>query len=100
MVSLRVLPLTLCFGRCLLLIVLTSVALLVSLHAQDGSSALNGVVEDVTGARVAAARVTVANPENGFRRQAATDATGNFSFAMLPPGRYTVSATAPGMEIV
>jgi hypothetical protein len=100
MVCRRVLLLTLCFGRCLLLIVLASVALLVSLHAQDGSSALNGVVEDVTGARVAAARVTIANPENGFRRQAATDATGNFSFAMLPPGHYTVSATAPGMEIV
>ena len=55
--------------------------------AQDGSSALNGVVEDVTGARVASAAVTIANPENGFHREVVADAVGNFSFGMLPPGR-------------
>src|SRR5271169_2083986 len=65
--------------------------------AQDGSSALNGVVEDITGARVVSAAVTVANPENGFHREAVADAAGNFSFGMLPPGRYVVSAWAEGM---
>ncbi len=65
--------------------------------AQDGSSALNGVVEDITGARVASAAVTVANPENGFHREAVADAAGNFSFGMLLPGRYVVSAWAEGM---
>src|SRR5271166_4056663 len=65
--------------------------------AQDGSSALNGVVEDITGARVASAAVTVANPENGFHREAVADAAGNFSFGMLLPGHYVVSAWATGM---
>src|SRR5271166_6424326 len=65
--------------------------------AQDGSSALNGVVEDITGARVASAAVAVANPENGFHREAVADAAGNFSFGMLLPGRYVVSAWAKGM---
>src|SRR5271166_3233828 len=65
--------------------------------AQDGSSALNGVVEDLTGARVASAAVAVANPENGFHREAVADAAGNFSFGMLLPGRYVVSAWAKGM---
>jgi hypothetical protein len=59
--------------------------------AQDGSSALNGVVEDITGARVASAAVTVANPENGFHREVVADASGNFSFSMLLPGHYIVS---------
>ncbi len=65
--------------------------------AQDGSSALNGVVEDITGARVASAAVAVANPENGFHRESVADAAGNFSFGMLLPGRYIVSAWAKGM---
>jgi hypothetical protein len=64
---------------------------------QDGSSALNGVVEDLTGARVASAAVTIANPENGFHREAVADAVGNFSFGMLLPGRYIVSAWAQGL---
>ncbi len=65
--------------------------------AQDGSSALNGIVEDITGARVPAAAVVVANPENGFHRESVADGTGNFSFGMLLPGRYIVSAWAKGM---
>ena len=67
------------------------------LLAQDGSTTLNGVVEDVTGARIASAAVTVANPENGLHRELAADAAGNFSFGMLLPGRYVVSAWAKGM---
>jgi hypothetical protein len=67
------------------------------LKGQDGSTALQGFVEDVSGARVAAARVVVSNPDNGFRREVVSDATGNFDFGMLTPGHYVVSATASGM---
>src|SRR5208283_5023972 len=67
------------------------------IFAQDGSSALSGVVEDITGARVASAAVAVANPENGFHREAVADTAGNFSFGMLLPGRYIVSAWTTGM---
>jgi len=67
------------------------------IFAQDGSSALGGVVEDITGARVASAAVAVANPENGFHREAVADTAGNFSFGMLLPGRYIVSAWTTGM---
>ncbi len=65
--------------------------------AQDGSSALSGVVEDITGARVASAAVSVVNPENGLHREALADAAGTFSFGMLLPGRYVVIAWAKGM---
>ena len=68
-----------------------------ALLAQDGSSSLQGLVEDATGARVAAAQVTVVDPAKGLRLEAMSDAQGQFNFSMLPPGRYDVSASAPGM---
>jgi Carboxypeptidase regulatory-like domain len=76
---------------------LTLFFLPVRVTAQDGSSGLSGVVEDITGARVASAVVTVANPENGFHREVVADHSGNFSFSMLLPGRYIVSAWAKAM---
>ncbi len=76
---------------------LTLFFLPVRMAAQDGSSALSGVVEDLTGARVASAAVTVADPENGFHREVVADSSGNFSFSMLMPGHYIVSAWAKGM---
>jgi len=65
--------------------------------AQDGSASLQGVVEDITGARIAGARITVVDPARGFRLEAVTDGQGQFIFGMLSPGRYDVSASAPGM---
>src|SRR5271165_6179156 len=70
----------------------------VSVSAQDGSAAMRGVVEDVTGARIPAALVIVTNPDNGFQRAVFTDAEGNFSFGMMMPGRYDVKAAALNMQ--
>src|SRR5271167_856951 len=77
------------FG-CLLFLTLAS-------RAQDGSTSLQGVIEDASGARIASAAIAVADPSRGFHMQAVTDAQGTFNFAMLPPGRYDVTASAPGM---
>jgi hypothetical protein len=65
--------------------------------AQAGSTSLQGVVEDISGARIPAAVITVVDPAKGFRLDAAADAQGQFIFGMLAPGRYDVSASAPGM---
>ena len=67
-------------------------------NAQDGSAALRGVVEDTSGARIPAALVIVSSPDTGFQRAVFTDAEGNFSFGMLTPGRYDVSAAAMSMQ--
>jgi len=67
------------------------------LAAQDGSTSLQGIVEDASGARIASAAITVSNSSRGLRLQTSTDAQGTFNFGMLPPGRYDVSASAPGM---
>ena len=65
--------------------------------AQDGSTSLQGIIEDATGARIPAAGITVTDVSRGVRLQTVTDSQGAFNFAILPPGRYDVSASAPGM---
>ncbi len=78
---------------------LAALVLLLTLpaHSQDGSTALEGLVEDLSGARIAGAAVSLLNPDNGFRSAATTDGEGRFRFAMLAPGLYTVTASAAGM---
>ncbi len=66
-------------------------------RAQDGSTSLQGVIEDASGARIVSAAISVTDSSRGFHMQAVTDAQGMFNFGMLPPGRYDVSASAPGM---
>ena len=67
------------------------------LLAQDGSTSLQGIIEDASGARIASAAIVVSDPSRGFRLESTTDAQGAFNFGMLPPGRYDVTASAPGM---
>jgi hypothetical protein len=83
-----------------LIVSLAALALVLSLpaRAQDGNSALQGLVEDLSGARIVGAEVTLTNPDNGFQSLAKTDGEGRFRFAMLAPGRYTVAVSAPGMS--
>ena len=63
--------------------------------AQQSSATLRGRVTDEFGGLIVGATVTVAD-QNGVEKSATTDAEGNYSFPSLPPGRYTLHATAPG----
>ncbi len=76
---------------------LFALILALPLPAQDGSTSLQGIIEDATGARIASAAVVVTDASRGIRLQGATDAQGSFNFGILPPGRYDVTASAPGM---
>jgi hypothetical protein len=67
------------------------------LAAQDGSTSLQGIIEDASGARIPSAAITISDPSRGFRMHAVTNTQGTFNFGMLPPGRYDVTASAPGM---
>jgi hypothetical protein len=62
------------------------------------SGDLTGTVTDPSGAAIANATVTVAQPERGFQRTAATDETGTFRFTGLPPANYEVSISASNFE--
>ena len=69
------------------------------MQAQNISTAqLNGSVHDQTGAAIPNASITIANAANGSSRTATSDGQGNFQILQLPPGTYTVTATAPGFN--
>src|SRR2546425_1783022 len=63
--------------------------------AQQSSGTLRGRVTDEFGGLIVGTTVTVGD-QNGVEKSATTDAEGNYSFPSLPPGRYTLHATAPG----
>ena len=66
-------------------------------EAQQSSGTLRGQVADEFGGLIVGATVTVAD-QNGVEKQATTDAEGNYAFPSLPPGRYTLTAIAPGFD--
>ncbi len=61
-----------------------------------GSSSLDGVVTDPSGAVVPGATVEIHNPVSQFDRSTTTDNAGRFSFANIPFNRYHLSVTATG----
>jgi hypothetical protein len=64
--------------------------------AQIPNGALVGTVADVTGSRVAGAKVTVEGLDAIFSRSMSSNPAGEFRVAGLAPGRYRVSVEAPG----
>jgi len=72
-------------------------ALTATLHAQSASGTLLGVVQDASGARVPAAKVSL-QPASGAagKRTAECDSHGGFRVDKVLPGDYQVTITAPG----
>ena len=62
------------------------------------SAGLKGVITDSSGAVVPAAEIVVTNLDNGARRQAVTNDTGDYDIPLLPPGRYTIVGRKPGFK--
>ena len=69
-------------------------ALLIGLPLFAQTSGLHGKVTDASGALVPGASVTVTG-QVGFIRTALAGNDGGYAFADLPPGSYTVQASAP-----
>ena len=61
-------------------------------HAQE----FTGHVADTTGAAVANAKVTVLNQETGVTVAAKSTSSGDYTVPYLHPGKYTLTAEAPG----
>src|ERR1700738_3107042 len=72
----------------------------VAIHGQTLSStaALSGTVSDPSGARVQQATVKLTNSQQGITRVSTAGAAGEFSFALLPAGTYTLEANASGVK--
>jgi hypothetical protein len=68
--------------------------------AQDTvTGAFEGTVTDgLTGRPLARARVEFVNQQTGVTVSKLSDSQGRFFQALLPPGTYTIRATAPGFE--
>ena len=87
----------------LLFLAVASLSITVALpivHGQTlaSTASFSGSVSDSTGARVPSAKVTLNNPEKGITRAFTTDPEGNFSFALLPAGTYTLLVEAAGFK--
>ncbi len=66
--------------------------------AQVIGASISGDVKDASGAYIGKATVTVKDPTIGVTRTTTTNADGVFVVPNLPPGRYTVSASAAGFK--
>ncbi len=68
-----------------------------NLLAQNAASGdLRGYIRDPQGAAIPNATVLVEDPNRGFSRTVTTDGAGFYQVLLLPPGDYTVTASAPG----
>jgi hypothetical protein len=72
-------------------------AISLAAHAQF-NGAVQGSVQDKTGATVASAKVTLTNLGTNVSQQATSDAAGVYRFSSLAPGDYSVTAAAVGFS--
>src|SRR5450759_4437811 len=66
--------------------------------AQVSTSSITGLVTDSSGAAMPGASVQAKNEDTGVMHEGTTTATGNYSFASLPPGPYTITVSKPGFQ--
>jgi hypothetical protein len=78
--------------------VLCFVLLAASAHAQVSGATLNGTVTDSSGAVVANVQISIKNEDTGEVRTVTVDAAGFYAAPNLLPGKYDISATAPGFS--
>lgn len=69
-----------------------------TLQAQNPRGSLRGAVQDASGARISAARISVQPAGSNARREAVAEDRGEFRVDDLPPGNYRVSISAPGFN--
>lgn len=69
-----------------------------SAFAQATTGELTGRVVDAGGAATPAATVSVKNEDTGLTRSTTTNDSGEYTFTLLPPGPYTVTAELSGFK--
>src|SRR5580700_5324461 len=69
-----------------------------SASAQTDTSSLGGRVTDPQAAAVSAVQITLHNQATGAERKVVSDSNGEFTFTLIPAGRYDIEAAAPGFK--
>jgi len=69
-----------------------------SLFAQSTTQTIQGLVTDSTGAVIPGASVSITNVATGVQNMAETNATGNYTFTLVPVGTYDVRCETPGFK--
>jgi len=64
----------------------------------DVAGRISGMVSDPSGAFVPGATVTLNNTGNGTKQTATTNGQGQYSFPVLPVGRYELEVSSPGFQ--
>ncbi len=86
-------------GRRWLLAALLFVCVLISpLSAADSTGTITGTVTDPREAVVPKAHIRVRNEETNFIRETQTNDDGDYTVALLPPGRYQVTVEMQGFR--
>lgn len=67
-------------------------------RAQSDNASIAGTITDSSGAVVPRASVTITNEATGQARAVSSNEAGFYTATNLPPGNYTVGATAKGFE--
>jgi hypothetical protein len=67
-------------------------------YGQDTNASLSGTVSDPSGAAIPGAKLTLTNEATGFQSNFVSDATGEYSFHNLTPGKYGLAASAAGFK--
>jgi hypothetical protein len=77
---------------------LTVLCVLLSSAWADVAGRISGVVSDPGGAFVAGAAVTLTNVGNGTKEATTTNDQGQYSFLIVPIGRYELEINSPGFQ--
>jgi uncharacterized protein YfaS (alpha-2-macroglobulin family) len=64
----------------------------------NGLAEIAGTITDLSGAVVSGASITIREASTGKKRTVATDATGQFTLAGLPAGRYDLQVSQAGFK--
>src|SRR6202162_4440663 len=75
---------------------LFAILLATTVQAQNSRGSLRGTVQDVSGARIASARIVAQLSRSSVQREAASEDRGEFRLDDVLPGNYHVTVTAAG----
>src|SRR5262249_38893453 len=72
--------------------------LAVTVYGQTYQGGLRGAAHDTTGAVIVGAQLKLINEETNVERSTTTNSDGEYSFANVLPGTYTLSASQTGFK--